>query len=87
MADFEKKERVKLLRDRCATLYSRMANFPDRPSWQLEALAIVVQLAELLALLDSQLATTTLNLDGISQRVQSLETKYSELLYHLSTRT
>lgn len=77
--------RVDLLVDRCHSLYNRMSRNPDRPSWELEYLSILIQLSEIFQLLDSKLSTTALNLEDLTARVSSLEKRYSELLYKLSS--
>lgn len=77
---------VERLVDRCHSLYNRMSRNPDRPSWELEFCTIFIHLVEILSLLDNNLATSSLNLDDIQKRVSSLEARYSELLYVVSTK-
>lgn len=79
--------KVESLKIQCDSLYQRMSRDPDRPSWELEFCSIFIQLAEIVALLDNKLAVTSVNLEDISKRVTSLESRYSELLYHLSSRS
>ena len=83
---FDSCQRVDIILDRCHSLYNRMARNPDRPSWELEYLSLLVQLAELMNLLDSKLSTSCVNLDEVSKKVSSLEARYSELLYKLSSK-
>lgn len=85
MDELTNQSRIEALCSRCSGLYDRMRHNPDRPFWEIEYLSILVQLSELFALLDSKLATTALNLDDISKRVSSLETRYSELLFKISS--
>lgn len=82
----EQVARVESLKLRCSTLYDRMGYNPDRSHWEMEFLSILMQLADILSILDNHLSVTSVNLEDISNRVASLEVRYSELLYRISDR-
>lgn len=75
------------LRDRAASLYAALVADPDRPYWQAELTAILLAQADIVALLSSDYISCAGDLSGLRERIKSLETRYSELLYRMSDRT
>lgn len=75
------------LKDRAATLYSSLIADPDRPYWQAELTAILLALADIMALLSSDYISCAGDLTALRCKIESLETRYSELLYRLSDCT
>lgn len=75
------------LKDRAATLYAALVADPDRPFWQAELTAILLAQADIMALLSSDYISCAGDLSGLRERIVSLETRYSELLYRMSDRT
>ena len=74
------------LRDRATSLYSSLIADPDRPYWQAELTAILLALADIMALLSSDYISCAGDLTALRGKIESLETRYSELLYRLSDR-
>lgn len=72
-----------LLAKRASALFDRVATDPNRPYWQIEYLAIVTELADAVALLSSSATASAVVVEKIHTRLTSLETRYSELLYHV----
>ena len=72
------------LRDRINRLYDAMVHDPDRPFWQVETVSILLSLIECIVLSADE-DTSDAQLSDISTRVGSLESRYSELLYHLKS--
>ena len=75
------------LRDRASALYNALIADPDRPYWQAELTAILLAQADIMALLSSDYISCAGDLSGVRERITSLETRYSELLYRRSERT
>ena len=72
------------LEARCLKLLDTMANDPERPFWQLELARITMECLSAVALLRQQNAKTTKHYAELLQKVEQLESRYSELLYCLS---
>lgn len=70
---------------RCSKLLDTMANDPDRPAWQLELVRISLESLSTAAILRQQHKKTSKSYAELLTKVESLERRYSELLYHLST--
>ena len=70
---------------RCSKLLDAMANDPDRPAWQLELVRITLESLSTAAVLRQQRKKTTKSYAELLTKVESLERRYSELLYRLST--
>ena len=62
-----------------------MANDPDRPAWQLELVRITLESLSTAAILRQQNKKTSKSYAELLTKVESLERRYSELLYRLST--
>ena len=75
------------LKDRVASLYTSLIADPDRPYWQAELTAILLAQADLMSLLSSDYISCAGDLSALRDRIVSLETRYSELLYRMSDRT
>ena len=75
------------LRNRAAALYDSLIADPDRPYWQAELTAILLAQADIMALLSSDYISCAGDLSGVRERLVSLETRYSDLLYRMSDRT
>lgn len=75
------------LKDRAASLYAALVADPDRPFWQAELTAILLAQADIMSLLSSDYISCAGDLSGLRERIVSLETRYSELLYRMSDRT
>lgn len=74
------------LKQRTISLYDAMIADPDRPFWQAELTACVLNLAEVMSFLSSDLAATAGDLESIKKRLDSLEHRYSQLLYKMAER-
>lgn len=72
------------LQARCASLLDVMANDPDRPYWQLELVRITLESVAAAALLSQSHKKTDKSYAEMLCKVESLEKRYSELLYKLS---
>ena len=70
---------------RCTKLLDTMANDPDRPAWQLELVRITLEAVSTAAILRQQHMKTSKSYAELISKVEKLEARYSELLYHLST--
>ena len=81
------KAQIDELRNRAAVLYESLIADPDRPYWQAELTAILLAQADLMSLLSSDYISCAGDLSGVRERLVSLETRYSELLYRMSDRT
>lgn len=75
------------LKDRATTLYAALVADPDRPYWQAELTAILLAQADIMALLSSDYISCAGDLSALRERIVSLETRYSDLLYRMSDRT
>ena len=75
------------LKDRAASLYGALIADPDRPYWQAELTAILLAQADIMALLSSDYISCAGDLSALKEKIASLETRYSELLYRMSDRT
>lgn len=75
------------LKDRAASLYAALVADPDRPYWQAELTAILLAQADIMALLSSDYISCAGDLSGLRERIVSLETRFSDLLYRMSDRT
>lgn len=72
------------LRARCTKLLDTMANDPDRPAWQLELVRITMEGLSTAAVLAQSHKKTSKTYAELLTKVDSLERRYSELLYRLS---
>ena len=75
------------LKDRAVSLYASLIADPDRPYWQAELTAILLAQADIMSLLSSDYISCAGDLSALRDRIVSLETRYSELLYRMSDRT
>ena len=71
------------VKDRSADLLSKMMESPDRPFWQVEMMSILSDTILILSELDSSIPATSSLLSSYENRISSLETRYSQLLYHI----
>ena len=69
---------------RCSKLLDTMANDPDRPAWQLELVRITLESLSTAAILKQQHKRTSKSYAELLTKVESLERRYSELMYRLS---
>ena len=70
---------------RCSKLLDTMANDPERPAWQIELVRITLESLSTAAILKRQHKRTSKSCAELLTKVESLEHRYSELLYRLST--
>ena len=70
---------------RCTKLLDAMANDPDRPAWQLELVRITMESLSTAAILSQSHKKTKKSYADLLTKVDSLEHRYSELLYRLSS--
>lgn len=70
---------------RCATLLDKMSNDPERPWWQLELVRISLEALTTAAVLNQQHNKTSRSYAELLTKVESLEQRYSELLYKISS--
>lgn len=75
------------LKDRAACLYNSLIADPERPYWQVELTAILLAHVDIMSLLSSDYISCAGDLSGLKEKIVSLETRYSELLYRMSDRT
>lgn len=75
------------LKDRAGALYASLLADPERPYWQVELTAILLAHADIMALLSSDYISCAGDLSALKEKIVSLETRYSELLYRMSDRT
>lgn len=75
------------LRQRAMKLYGSLCDDPDRPYWQAELTSIVFGLVDVVMILTSDAAASSVDLKNMQQSITSLETRYSELLYRMSDRS
>lgn len=71
------------VKDRSADLLSKMMESPDRPFWQVEMMSILCDTLLILSELDTSIPATSSLLSSYENRISSLETRYSQLLYHI----
>lgn len=69
---------------RCHKLLDTMANDPDRPAWELELVRITMESLTLAAIVNKQHQKTDKSYAQCLTKIESLEKRYSELLYKLS---
>lgn len=69
---------------RCSKLLDTMANDPDRPAWQLELVRITLESLSTAAILRQSHKKTDKSYAELLRKVESLERRYSELLFRLS---
>lgn len=70
---------------RCSKLLDAMLNDPDRPAWQLELARVTAECVSTCAILRIEHKKTQKSYAELLTKVESLESRYSELLYRLST--
>ena len=70
---------------RCLKLLDTMANDPERPAWQLELVRITLESLSTAAILQQANKKTTKSYAELLTKVESLERRYSDLLYQLSS--
>ena len=70
---------------RCSRLLDTMANDPERPAWQLELVRITLESLSTAAILQQANKKTTKSYAELLTKVESLERRYSDLLYQLSS--
>ena len=70
---------------RCSKLLDTMANDPERPAWQLELVRITLESLSTAAILQQANKKTTKSYAELLTKVESLEHRYSDLLYQLSS--
>lgn len=70
---------------RCSKLLDTMANDPERPAWQLELVRITLESLSTAAILQQANKKTTKSYAELLNKVESLERRYSDLLYQLSS--
>lgn len=75
------------LQARAAALHMALIADPDRPYWQAELTAILLAQSDIMALLSSDYISCAGDLTALREKIASLETRYSELLYRMSDRT
>lgn len=73
------------LQARCAKLLDTMANDPERPAWQLELVRITLEGLSTAAILQQENKRTKRSYAELLNKVESLERRYSDLLYQLSS--
>ena len=74
------------LRGRAGDLAESLLHDPNRPFWQAEIVRILCDLTDILdALASDQISSDAVCAD-LSQRLASVETRYSDLLYRMSER-
>ena len=72
------------LQARCAKLLDTMANDPERPAWQLELVRIALEGLSTAAILQQSSKRSSKSYAELLTKVESLEYRYSEVLYRLS---
>lgn len=70
---------------RCSKLLDAMANDPERPAWQLELVRITLEGLSTAAILQQENKKTKKSYAELLNKVESLERRYSDLLYQLSS--
>lgn len=74
----------KALSARCQNLLDTMANDPERPAWQLELVRITLEALSTAAILQNQSKLQQKSYAQMLTKVESLERRYSELLYKIA---
>ena len=74
------------LRGRAGELCDSILSDPNRPYWQVEFIRILEELSAVTELLANDYLSCVGDLSGLKDRVGSLESRYSELLYRMSDR-
>ena len=74
------------LKQRAVSLYDSLMNDPDRPFWQVELTAIVLNHAEIMNVLASDLVSSVADLQALKTKLDSVQLRYSELLYKMSEK-
>ncbi len=77
--------KYKELGARCSKLLDTMANDPERPAWQLELVRITLESLSTAAILQQAHKKTNKSYAQLLTKVESLEHRYSDLLYQLSS--
>ena len=72
------------LQARCAKLLDTMANDPERPAWQLELVRITLEGLSTAAILQQSSKRSGKSYAELLTKVESLEHRYSDVLYRLS---
>lgn len=72
------------LHARCAKLLDTMANDPERPAWQLELVRITLEGLSTAAILQRSSKHSKKSYAELLTKVESLEHRYSDVLYRLS---
>lgn len=72
------------LQARCAKLLDTLANDPERPAWQLELVRITLESLSTAAILQQSDKRSNKSYAKLLTKVESLEQRYSDLLYRLS---
>lgn len=72
------------LQARCAKLLDTMANDPERPAWQLELVRITLEGLSTAAILQQSGKCSSKSYAELLTKVESLEHRYSDVLYRLS---
>lgn len=76
--------KYKDLRARCLKLLDTMANDPERPAWQIELVRITMEGLSAAAILQNQNKLQQNSYAQMLTKVESLELRYSELLYKIA---
>ena len=74
------------LRERAASLNAALVADPDRPHWQAELTAILLDLADIISLLSSDYISCAGDLSGVLEVLVSLENRHSDLRCRMSER-
>lgn len=78
-------QKLDQLLDAIEVLHDQMIRDVGNPYWQVDLVRGVCQLSRIADDFHSQMAVCIDRIDELSILVESLDTKYSDLLYHLST--
>lgn len=78
-------DRLVLLSQRVRRIYDSLYVDPNRPFWQMELISIATEFADVVEVLYSTSSASADTCASIEKRVSLLETRYSELLYQLSS--
>ncbi len=69
---------------RCHHLLDKMANDPDRPAWEIELVRITMESLSTAAIINQQHKKTNKSYAQLLTKVESLESRYSELLLRIA---
>lgn len=83
----ELRDEIALISGRCFALRHALSLDPNRPSWQTTISDLLVQLTDICDGLFSIVEDFDVFENSVNKRFESLETRYSELLYVLSSRS